>query len=95
MFLVRQKYVCSEKKTYFFNEETKNDKKFEFEKLKIPNPDIWPFWEIFNFSNSIFLSFLVSSLKKYVFFSEQTYFCLTKNIFGTIALIEKKIYYKR
>ena len=42
-------------------------KKFEFEKLKIPNPDILPFWEIFNFSNSIFFVIFGFSLKKYFF----------------------------
>ena len=67
-------------------------KQFEFEKLKIPSPDIWPFQEIFNFSNSIFfLSFLVSN---YILFSEKTYFCLTKKVFELIVSIEKKIYYK-
>ena len=42
------------------------------------------------FQIQFFLSFLVSHQKN-IFFSEQTYFCLTKNIFGMITLIEKKI----
>ena len=66
-------------------------KKFEFEKLKIPNPDVWPFWEIFKFN--FFCHFWFSTIKN-IFFSKQTYFCLTKKFFGMIALIEKKIYYK-
>ena len=74
-------------------------KNFEVEKLKIPNPDIWPFWEIFNFSNSIFFCHFWFPIKKIFFFSKQIYFCLTKKVFGVIlnlvALIEKKIYYKR
>ena len=43
-------------------------KQFEFEKLKIQNPDIWPFGEIFNFSNSIFFVIFGFPLKKKIFF---------------------------
>ena len=45
----------------------KMTKKFEFKQLKISNPDIWPFWEIFNFSNSIFFLIFGFPLKKYFF----------------------------
>ena len=48
MFLVRQKYVCLEKKIVF-DGKPKMTKKFEFEKLKIPNPDIWPILGDFQF----------------------------------------------
>ena len=48
IFLVRQKYICFGKQI-FFDGKPKMTKKFEFEKLKVPNSDIWPFWEIFNF----------------------------------------------
>ena len=56
-------------------------KKFEFEKLKILNPDIWPFWEIFNFSNSIVFCHFWFPIQTIFFISNQTYFCLPKNIF--------------
>ena len=35
--------------------------------LKIPNPDILPFWEIFNFTNSICFVIFGFPLKKYFF----------------------------
>ena len=68
MFLVKQKYICFEKKKCF-DGKPKMTKKFEFEKLKIPNPDIWPYWEIFNFSNSILFVTFGFPLKKYFFFN--------------------------
>jgi len=79
----------------FFDGKPKMTKKFEFEKLKISNPDIWPLWKIFNFSNSIFFCHFWIPIEKKIFLSEQTYFCPSKKIFGLIALIKKKIYYKR
>ena len=48
-------------------ENQKWQKQFEFEKLKISNPDILPFWQIFNFSNSIFFVIFGFPLKKYFF----------------------------
>ena len=83
------------RKKYFFNGKPKMTKQFEFEKLKIPNTDIWPFWEIFNFFKFNLFCHFWFPIKKIFFFSKQTYFCLTKFFFGIIALIEKKIYYKR
>ena len=64
---------------------------------KVENPKSWYLtilgdFQFFKFN--LFLSFLVSYWKN-IFFSEQTYFCLIKKVFGMIALIEKKIYYKR
>ena len=77
LFLVRQQLIFLWETKIFFDGKPKMKQKFVFEKLKIPNPDIWPFWEIFDFSNSIFLSFLVSDWKN-IFFLKQTYFCFTK-----------------
>ena len=57
-------------------------KKFEFEKLKIPNPDIWPFWEIFNFSNSIFFVIFGFPLKKMFFSQSKHTFVLPKTFLG-------------
>ena len=47
-------------------------KRFEFEKLKMPNPDICSFWEIFNFSNSIFFYHFCLPIEK-IFFSQSKY----------------------
>ena len=55
-------------------------KKFEFEKLKIPNPDIWTFGETFNFSNSIFFVIFIFGFpfKKYFFAQNKHTFVLPK-----------------
>ena len=95
-FLVRQKYICFEKQNFLWW-ETKNDKKkFEFGKLKIPNPDIWPFWEIFNFSNSNFLChFWFPIIMKKNFFLKANILLSYQNILWDDSVIEKKIFYKR
>ena len=55
MFLVRQKYVCSEQKLFFINGKPKMTKKIEFEKLKISQNGQISGFGIFNFSNSNFV----------------------------------------
>ena len=62
-------YLLWQTKFVFYG-KPKMTKKFEFEKLKIPNPDIWPFWEFFNFSNSIFFCHFWFPIEKNIFFSK-------------------------
>ena len=66
-FWLDKSIFAFEKQNIFFDEKPKMTKEFEFEKLKIPNPDIWPFWEFFNFSNSIFFV-VFGFLLKNIFF---------------------------
>ena len=81
LMLLAQKFFFDKTKVYLlwetkkcFDGKPKLTQKFEFEKLKIPNPDIWQFWEIFNFSNSIFFGHFWFPIEK-IFFSQ------SKNIF--------------
>ena len=62
------KSIFALRNQFFFDGKPKMTKKSEFEELKIPNPDIWPFWEIFNFSKSTFFCHFWFPIKK-VFFS--------------------------
>ena len=50
-----------------FDGKPKMTKNLNLEKLKKPNPDIWPIGEIFNFSNSIVFVIFGFRLKKYFF----------------------------
>ena len=70
-------------------------KKIEFEKLKIPKSWYSAILGDFQFFKFNFFCHFWFPIKRIFFLSKQTYFCLTKPIFGMIALIEKKIYYKR
>jgi len=66
-------------------------KKFELEKFKIPNPDIWPFWKIFNFSNSIFFCHFWFPIKK-IFFSQSKHtFVLPKKFWDDSVNREEDI----
>ena len=71
-------YLLWETKLFLMGNQ-KWQNKFEFEKLKISNPNIWPFWEIFNFSNSIFFCHFWFPIKK-IFFSQSKHTFVLGNI---------------
>ena len=74
------------KKTIFFDWKPKMTKKFEFQNLKIPYPEIWPFWGIFKFKFFVIFGF---PSKKIAFFKANILLSYQKS-FGLISSIEEK-----
>jgi hypothetical protein len=82
IFLVRQKCIFALRNKIFCDGKLKITNKFEFEKFKIPNPDIWPFWEVFNFLNLILFCHFWFPIEKCLFSQSKHTFVLRKQFLG-------------